>query len=131
MSAFVTDCVLQVIADHQPCPQFLLVEPLRYISDLIGDVDVPAGFQTDGPSIPQIGMSIVGYRGLRAAIVHDWLLLALTDRATADDVFSEALAVCGVPDDVALTMASAVRAWTAHLKARERQIAGDPFEGGA
>lgn len=54
-----------------------LVEPMRVEVAPIGSIEVPAGFSTDGRSIPWWLWSLSGGRFepryLPAAIVHDWL----------------------------------------------------------
>lgn len=113
MSAFETDCDLRVLDDAGTRPRMTLLEPLIYRSDLLGTaIVVPPGFASDGASIPRTAMSITGYPGLRAAIVHDWLVRTALDRRLADAVFREALGVCGVESHVADTMHMAVSIYT-------------------
>lgn len=113
VSAFESACVLRVLDDSGPRPRLVLLEPLVYRSDLLGtSIVVPPGFDSDGASIPRTAMSITGYPGLRAAIVHDWLLKTALDRRLADAVFREALSVCGVESHIADTMHMAVAVYT-------------------
>lgn len=61
---------------------------------------VPAGFLTNGPSIPRafyVSTPPVGEYD-KAGVLHDWLYSADTpvDRKTADGIFREAMKVCGV-----------------------------------
>lgn len=112
MSAFLSDCILRVFDDDDVRPIFILERPLVYQSDLAGTITVPAGVLTDLASIPQVGMGLIGYPGARAAVVHDWLIDTTIDRRTADLVFREALAVCGVPNDKADLMYTAVRLYS-------------------
>jgi hypothetical protein len=54
-------------------------------------------------------MSMIGWPGLRAACLHDWLLeQPSVPRDRADDIFREALSACGVPDAAAHIMWTAV-----------------------
>jgi hypothetical protein len=114
MSSFLSDLVVRIIDDSGPRPIMELAAPLLYQSDRAGALSVPAGFVFDGASIPQAAMGMTGWPGVRAACLHDYLL-DLTDRAEADEVFSEALAVCGVPQTVAQLMWAAVALRTARL----------------
>lgn len=54
-----------------------LVEPLHYQTDVVPGlvITVPAGFVTDRSSIPRLPLVylMVGGKGRRAAIPHDWL----------------------------------------------------------
>lgn len=130
MSAFETDCVLRVLDDSGPRPRLVLIEPFVYRSDLLGtSIVVPPGFDSDGASIPRTAMSITGYPGLRAAVVHDWLVRTSLDRRLADAVFREALGVCGVESHIADTMHMAVAVYT-QLVTRPPQRAEDDWSGG-
>jgi hypothetical protein len=85
-------------------------QPLIYEVGALGSgqvITVPAGFVTDGASIPQLLWAIMPTWGRysRAAVVHDFLYAALRagaphqfapDRKTADGIFHEAMVVCGV-----------------------------------
>lgn len=130
MSAFESDCVLRVLDDSGTRPRLVLVDPLLYRSDLLGTaIVVPPGFDSDGASIPRTAMSITGYPGLRAAIVHDWLVHTALERRLADAVFREALAVCGVESHIADAMHMAVAVYT-QLVTRPPQRAEDEWSGG-
>jgi hypothetical protein len=127
--AFLTELHLGLVADDGPRPLFTLDEPFSYASDVAGmTVTVPSGFETDGASIPQLAMSFTGYPGMRAAVVHDFLVHqpAMMDREMADRVFREALAVCGVDHWTADLMYSGVAGYTESLKPKD-----DATEGGA
>ena len=70
-----------------------------YSSDLAGPIRVPAGFGSDGASVPRLMWSLYPPFGkyLEAAIVHDWFCVShAVDSITAAKVFREAMAVCGV-----------------------------------
>lgn len=83
-------------------------------------VYVPAGYLTDGASVPQIFWSLIPRWGLygQAAVVHDFLCeyLSITEdglpksitRAEADDILLEAMHVLEVPEFKAHAIASAV-----------------------
>ncbi|MFN3513442.1 MAG: DUF1353 domain-containing protein [Phenylobacterium sp.] len=83
--------------------QHRLLEPVRYDVGHLGSGDtiiVPPGFITDFTSIPRPLWRIEPPTGpsMKAAVVHDWLYASMhRPRAEADAIFSEALAVLGVP----------------------------------
>lgn len=95
-----------------------LIAPLVYYSKLLGcEIVVPAGFVTDYASVPRLPLVylVVGGKGQRAAVVHDWLYSgglvngrALT-RKEADQVFAEALAASGYGATVKSLMYAGVR----------------------
>jgi hypothetical protein len=76
---------------------WLLVSSLTYQSDLIGLVNVPAGFQTDFASVPRtpIAYSLFGDRAHHESVIHDYLYrkgsIPPVDRKAADSVFLEAM----------------------------------------
>lgn len=100
MSGFLTRCVLE-IADNQDDGQWVLVQPLVYLSDVAKRAfTVPAGFQTDLASVPRLPLVylLCGDCAREAACLHDWLYSAReTDRAMADAILREASACTGVP----------------------------------
>lgn len=66
---------------------------------------VPAGFQSDGASIPK-GLTWlfpkIGGRYTKAAILHDWMYInKIGSKAEADKVFYEACRVLGLNKYVA------------------------------
>jgi hypothetical protein len=74
---------------------FRLTAPFSYISSR-GVVVVPAGFDTDGASIPRVFWSILDPFGpyFKAAVIHDWLYSPHNrrfTRAQSDDIFKEAM----------------------------------------
>jgi len=77
----------------KPVPNTKLLE-LTADYEWAADVRIPAGFRSDGASVPRIGWGIT-YRPnhpkvARAAWVHDWLYSThKLDRATADAVFRD------------------------------------------
>jgi hypothetical protein len=123
MSAFLDDLMLHLLTDDDSRPTFGLITPFRYQSDVGKQTFcAPAGFITDGPSIPQVAMSLVGYAGMRAAVIHDMLVQQpeFIDRHLADNIFHEALLVCGVGPATAALMYQGVSAYTDTLYPRER-----------
>lgn len=66
-------------------------------------VSVPAGFESDGASIPRILQPVlgppIGNRHLKAAIVHDWLCVnarTYEERVIGDAIFFSELKACSV-----------------------------------
>ena len=120
MSAFLSSLDVRVMDDCGPRPRMMLLEPLHYQSDVIGIVVVPRFFAFDGASIPvgPLSTGLIGWPGVRAAAVHDYLLSTDVRRATADEVFGEALAVCGVDEGTAQLMYAAVRLYSQMLEPR-------------
>jgi hypothetical protein len=78
-----------------------LTQPLCYHSNIVGIVDVPAGFETDLASVPRIPLLWLLWGGIchREGVVHDFLYrsdaLPLVKKEQADKVFLEAMAVRG------------------------------------
>lgn len=109
MSRFSTPLEVRVLRSRTLVrrPLYLLTAPLTYDSDLVGRIVVPAQFRTDFASIPILPVlwGLFGDVAHYAAVVHDWIyhhagqLPGKThiNRATADQVFEEAMAL-----DVAL-----------------------------
>lgn len=83
-------------------------------------ITVPAGYLTDGASVPRIFWSMIPPWGAygQAAVVHDLLCeyLSIVDhgrpklitRRRCDEIFSEAMAVLGVPSSTLLLIAEGV-----------------------
>ena len=115
------------------CRVWRLEEPLRYEIGALGSglvIEVPAGFETDGASIPPPlrGLLPAWGRYSRAAIIHDYLCqcfyeagsviiekpnssltMSLPTRRAVDSVFHEAMLVAGVNRILAWLMWAAVR----------------------
>ena len=95
MSRFVSALVTQRTG---PKTAMLLV-PLIYESDLIGLVEVPAGFSTDFASVPRLPVAymLTGDTAHEAAVVHDFLYSTKrVSRSKADAVFLEAMETLGM-----------------------------------
>jgi hypothetical protein len=99
MSSFITQGLQTDLVDEIDNIHVLLA-PLAYDSDLLQRrITVPKDFRTDFASVPRLPLAymVVGGKGARAAVVHDFLYsggLEVT-RAQADAVFREALAASG------------------------------------
>ncbi|WP_106478024.1 DUF1353 domain-containing protein [Phytohalomonas tamaricis] len=79
---------------------------------LVG-VDVPAGFITDGASVPRMFWWLFPSvdRYFDAAAVHDYLLSQDTEWSKAADAFNEALKETAVPGWRRVVMVTSVRLW--------------------
>ena len=104
---------------------FRLTAPFRYDSR-IGWLTVPAGFLTDGASIPRIFWSIFSPTGsyFEAALIHDYLYSNVSawhiDRAKADEIFLDAMEEIGVGWLTRKTIYRAVRlgGWKGYKKSK-------------
>jgi hypothetical protein len=121
---FLDPVIVRVANDSEGRTLFLVERAFGFFSEKEGrEYMVPAGTTTDGPSIPALLIPLIGGTpGFRAAVLHDYLVrtLPLTERSRADDLFYEALLVCGVDPIVAQNMYLAVRAYTAQRMNEER-----------
>lgn len=98
--------------------EWVLEEPLTYLSDEPDEIVVPAGFVTDLASIPRIfrGLLPQNDRHRLAAVVHDYLCRqaqSRKERARGDRIFREAMFDLGVPGWKRWVMWAAVRSMTA------------------
>ena len=78
---------------------FTLREPLT-----CGGLTVPAGFESDGASVPRFFWRVVfppgDTKALRAAFLHDWIYRTHPEgwsRAAADELFRQVLIEDGIP----------------------------------
>jgi hypothetical protein len=89
-AAWKTDKVLIVLA------------PLGYQSELVGYIEVPAGFETDLASVPRVPIAYTAWGGRASAeaVIHDYLYRADSVPSVtleqANDVFFEAMGARGV-----------------------------------
>lgn len=98
-----------------------LNEPLLYEVGALGSgrlIEVPAGFVTDGATVPRLLWSLLPAWGTysRAAAVHDYLCKSLphrhaATRLAADRIFLDAMKVCGTGRLVRWIMYLAVRSF--------------------
>lgn len=73
-----------------------LCEPLRYDSDLAGEIVVPAGFECDLNSLPRLAWIVAPKTDYpEAGVVHDWGYRGEMSRDMADAVYREALIALG------------------------------------
>jgi hypothetical protein len=126
MSAFTGS--LRLSSLDADCRVWRLEDPLQYEIGVLHSghvIVVPAGFETDGASIPRLLQGILPAWGRwsRAAIIHDYLCRAIDEakpvgvpgwgivgrRKDADAIFHEAMLVSEVPRPLAWIMWAAVR----------------------
>jgi hypothetical protein len=99
MAKFLSYLVIKDLTDSV----WELHEPLIYESDILGRIEVPAGFQTDLASVPRVPIVYEqwGNRSHYEAVIHDWLYrIDSIPQATfgqANDVFLEAMEARGKP----------------------------------
>lgn len=80
---------------------FRLESNFRYFSSF-GVIEVPAGTETDGASVPRVFWTVFEPFGeyFGAAVIHDFLYSPANhefDRWESDIIFKEAMYNCGVP----------------------------------
>lgn len=94
-----------------------LLDPLVFYTDNGDCIEVPAGFESDGASVPKAFWSRYPPFGkyLRAAIVHDLCCVqghagkCAYSSTEAADIFKQAMICCGVGRFKAWKMATAVK----------------------
>lgn len=113
MAKFLTELDLHCKPTNEKV--WILDSTLVYYSDLLGEIYVPAGFETDLASVPRLPLVYVmwGNRAHREAVVHDYLYRVnsnpVVTRAQADAVFKEAMKATGKPAKIWLPMWLGVR----------------------
>ena len=94
MSEFITDLDARLLDDDRI---WMLLSPLVYISDIMGKIIAPTGFQMDFASVPRIPIIYMswGDRAHREAVIHDLLFCSNSKPWAsfdmANDVFLEAM----------------------------------------
>lgn len=97
-----------------------VITDFKYVTNSGNTIVVPAGFKTDGATIPKILWTWLPAWGKysRAAVVHDYLCRRIEEgtphstsptRKEADDIFFEAMTDCEVSLFVKRVMYTAVR----------------------
>lgn len=114
-----------VIEELRPGRLWRLAQPLHYEVGAEGSgkwIEVPAGFQTDGATLPaplKLMLAVWGTYG-RAACLHDYCygqllngtpLADIPTRQAADNEFHIAMRACGTGKALAFIMWAAVRAF--------------------
>jgi hypothetical protein len=97
MAKFLSYLVLKDVTDDV----WELHEPLIYESDILGRIEVPAGFQTDLASVPRVPIVYEqwGNRSHYESVIHDFLYredsIPQATFEQANDVFFEAMEARG------------------------------------
>lgn len=106
MSVFLDRLDLEVMVDAQGRPLltragrqlYKVLARFRYLSDVAGLIDVPAGFITDLASFPQWALAMLGDIAQMPAVPHDFVYNThQVTRAVADKMLLEACLLTGVP----------------------------------
>jgi len=95
MARFLDPLIVQAIDEET----WKLTEDLRYESDIVGPVNVRAGFITDFASVPRLPLAylLAGNTAHAAAVIHDWLYQTKPcTKSQADRTFREAMGVTGI-----------------------------------
>lgn len=96
MSAFTQPLMLEYLDGHM----WLVAQPFEFASEVAERlIRVPVGFVTDFASVPRFFWRVLPPTGQygKAAVIHDYCYVsAIVDKAMADRVFLEAMAVLGV-----------------------------------
>jgi len=101
MAKFLTELDVKLKRDRDDV--WIVKTPLVYNSDIVGQVIVPIGFETDLSSTPRVPFiySLWGARSHREGVVHDLLFrsdaVPLCSWSTANSVFLEAMTARGKP----------------------------------
>lgn len=104
---FLTELYVQILKDNS----FRLSRDF-YFSVFTQEYIVPEGFETDLASVPRVPVVyfLVGGRGHKAAVIHDWLYVhGVYTRADADSIYYHALRESGVGYAYAQMMYRGVR----------------------
>lgn len=118
MSGFLDRLQLEVMVDPQGRPLlnragrqlYKVLARFRYLSEVAGLIDVPAGFVTDLASFPQWALALLGDIAQQPAVPHDFVYnVHNVSRATADRMLYEACLLTGVPKWKALAIYAGVR----------------------
>ena len=128
MSSFKTELDAQLIDNDRI---WIILSPLVYDSDLVGEVTIPKNFQTDFASVPRLPVIylLYGDRAHRESVVHDYLYridsLPVVSYNTANRVFLEAMKCRGKSRFVRWGMYAGV--CLGGHKYFHKQKVGDPF----
>lgn len=95
-ASFVSKLRAEAVSDSE----WKLLEPLIYISGVLGRISARVGFITDFASVPRVPFifDVLGDIAHRSAVIHDWLYYCgATSRLTADRVLFEAMKLDDIP----------------------------------
>ena len=96
MSKFINNLVTGVYGSGR-----IVLQPFAYKDEKHGIIEVPAGFTTDGASIPRFGWSVIGVSPfdsgvIYSAVIHDWLYATRkVSRREADKIFLRSMRSLG------------------------------------
>ena len=79
--------------------EWVVDNPLVFVSDLLGTITVPEGFTTDFASVPRlpVAYAIFGDVAHAPAVIHDYLYSeTVYARSDCDAVFLEAMEAAGI-----------------------------------
>ena len=123
MSRFLTELETKLKNDDTV---WVLTAPLVYESNILGEITVPKGFETDFASVPRIPIfyALYGGKAHRESVLHDALYrsnsIPKATRLQADRVFLEAMKARGKPCHIRWPMFLGVRlgGWWVYYKRR-------------
>lgn len=118
MSAFLDPLRLELLTDSRGRPLLTregrqlwrVLNRFRYLSDVAGLIDVPAGYVTDLASLPQAVLSVFGEIAQEPSVPHDFAYSKhCIPRTVADKMLYEACVLTGVPRWKAAAIYAGVR----------------------
>lgn len=118
MSGFLDSLDLELMRDPQGRPLLTragrqlwrVLGRFRYLSDVAGLIDVPAGYVTDLCSQPRLTMSLLGECAQEPSVPHDYAYSThRIARVLADRMLFEACIATGVPRWKAMVIYAGVR----------------------
>ena len=120
---FLTDLDVRLIDPlaHSGRGEWMLLAPLIFKDDFDATWTVPAGFHSDGASVPRVPIAfwLDGCTAHAPAVLHDWAIRTQAcSRGYADELFKQAMESLGMPPSRIRRMYNAVRAHTCNLAAR-------------
>jgi hypothetical protein len=113
-SRFLSPLVVEVVPAKTGGKIYKLAEVLEYVTSVLKEpiITIPAGYESDGASVPRVFWSLFPPSGqyTAAAVVHDWLCdTRTTSWREAHEVFDEAMRDLNVPGRKRRPMYWAVR----------------------
>ncbi len=99
MGVFATELQVKQVSSGWWKRTWKITAPLKFKSEITGDIIVPTGFVTDFASVPRLPLVwwLAGATAQKAAVVHDYLYRkGKYSRKVADRVFREAMQASGL-----------------------------------
>lgn len=122
MTGFITNLVVSQTRNGE----WLTQAPFVVESNLVGIIEIPAGFAFDANSLPRLAWIVsVPTDYMESGCIHDFLYRHCPDRKLADDVYAEFLAFQGMGEIRRAVRYTALRLFggPAYRRARfERQV---------